>query len=180
MAQPIHPRDKRDRCSACSGVAWCSVTNRWPIISFERGVRDMLWQRERIVGSTAPSFPASNRNITCGGGSSKVFNNALAASSLMDSAPSRITTLVDPSYGFRLTRRSASFISFMPIIVRAERLSSPWPGATTLTSAWWPSAILVHWVHVPQGTPCPFRQFKACARFRASVILPTWGGPHSR
>ena len=57
----------------------------------------MLWQRDLMVVSTASSLEVSRRNITWGGGSSKVFNNALAASSLMDSAPSMITMLVDPS-----------------------------------------------------------------------------------
>ena len=52
--------------------------------------------------------------------------------------------------------------------------------STTRTSACRPSAMRWHWTHSWQGAPLRRKQLTACAISRASVSLPTWGGPVSR
>ena len=56
------------------------------MLSFAIGNSNSRRHRERIVGSSASSLVVSNSIITCGGGSSRVFNSALAASGLIRSA----------------------------------------------------------------------------------------------
>src|ERR687892_683883 len=78
---PLMPRDER-----CALIAGCD--------SRRKGT---CWQRERIVGASGPRSSATRTITAYGGGSSRSFRRASAASSFSKSAPKT-----------RYTRRSAS------------------------------------------------------------------------
>ena len=64
-----------------------------------RGSNRTTWQRETIVGSWTSAEVPIRISTAPGGGSSRVFKKALAASSLRSSASSRIATLRRPRAG---------------------------------------------------------------------------------
>ena len=168
------------RQSRASSAAWSEGTSHrlisaWATASSASGQWSNRWQRERMVGRTPSAFVARSTSSTLGGGSSRVFSSALAAGSLRCSAPSMMVTRHWPSkgrrYAWRCTSRTASM------------LMARWPAISwtsrTRTSGCRPSSMWRHWSHSPQGGAAP-RQFTALARAKATVPLPTWGGPTRR
>jgi hypothetical protein len=59
--------------------AFAILRSRSAISSGEIGFRSKRWHRDRIVGRTFCTSVVANTNLTCAGGSSRVFRSALKA-----------------------------------------------------------------------------------------------------
>src|SRR5690606_8123753 len=105
------------------------------------------------------------RNLTWGGGSSKVFNNALKLEVDSMCTSSIRYTLKRPRVGAYWTFSSSSRIS-STLVREAASIS--------MRSTNRPSAISRQAPQVPQGLEVtPDSQFRHLAKIRATVVLPT-------
>ena len=150
-----------------SGPVQVACTGRSPVASARR------WQREMIVGSSACGESVTSRISVRGGGSSRVFRNALADSWFIRSAPSRTATFQPPQKDFdascaRLVRTCST-----PMI----RLF--FSGSSQTTSGCVRPATRSHSAHFPHGG-AKSRQSTSCAMPRARARPSPRGLPTSR
>ena len=117
----------------------------------ETGRREITLHLDNIVGRTSTLSGARIINVTLLGGSSRVFNKALEASSVSREALLIMITLVLPSYGLSAHSFWILLICPIPIRVWLELLLSVFASSRTRMSACSPCAILLHDAHVPQG-----------------------------
>ena len=87
----------------------------------ERRRNGTSWQRERIVSGNGPRSSATRTITAYGGGSSRSFNSASAASSFIVSAPNTRYTRRDASNG-RMCRSCRSVADVVDADLVAERL----------------------------------------------------------
>jgi hypothetical protein len=170
-AQPNRPPE---RCASVSDLCPSTFhrsTSAVRTASTDNGLSAMSWQRETIVGKRDSASRATSAKTTCGGGSSRVFNNAFDASGVARSIPSMIATRRRPSIGERV--RSCCKARTWSI------LSVLFSGATKCKSGNLPAAINLQARHCPHGTDGAV-QLRACASRRASVDLPMCSIPVMR
>ena len=117
-----------------------------------------------VMGSFCGSVVA-NKNLTCGGGSSRVLSKALKL--LVDNmcTSSMRYTLKRPRVGAYCTLSNSSRVS--STLVREA-------ASTSIKSTKRPSVISTQLEHTPQGVELtPSSQLRQRAKIRAMVVLPT-------
>src|SRR6266404_3003268 len=135
------------------------------------GPNEILRQRDRIGGSRRCGSAVSNTITVCAGGSSRVFRNALLASSPRQSASTTIPTFIPPME----ERRFTAFMN--------SRICSTWirrlfdSGRTQYTSGCAPSSMRRHESQWSQLSCSLSVQFSAFASVRATASLPLPRGP---
>ena len=120
-------------------------------------------------------FGRRKNKITLGGGSSSILSSAFHASRVSICASSTMYTLKRPSADGAYIARSRRLRASSTPRFEAASIS-------TTSRAVWPPQIRVQLSQMPHGSPSSLRsaQFKAIARTRASVVLPTPRGPQNK
>ena len=132
--------------------------------------RSNRWQRDSTVIGTLRSSVVAKTNLTCGGGSSSVFSNALNACRLSMWTSSMMKTLVRACMGRKRVASMISRTSSTPVRLAAS---------ISVTSGWRSARMPMQFGQTPQGSavgpPAPSGpvQFSARAMMRAVVVLPT-------
>ena len=129
-------------------------------------------QRESTVTGIFFASVVASRNLTCSGGSSRVFNSALKLCPVSMWTSSIRYTLKRPWLGRNWALLSSSRVSSTPVREAAS---------TSIKSMKRPAAMAVQMPHSPQGAEVmPVSQLKQAARIRAKVVLPTPRVPVNR
>ena len=135
--------------------------------------KSYIWHRERIVGRILFFSVVARMKITCEGGSSNVFRNALKASFDSMWTSSMINTLYFPTCGGIRVCSIIVLISFTPLLLAASysKILYERPSSNDLQ--------LSHSLHASPFS-VGFRQLIAFAKIRAQVVFPTPRGPQNR
>ena len=110
------PLPARALSPASAGVASLFVNKCCSISAVVSGENLIAWQRDLIVGSSIAGREVMRMMWEVGGGSSRVFNRALADGSLNLSASSTMNTRALPSKGRKLASPS-----IMPHLIDQQR-----------------------------------------------------------
>src|SRR5262245_10115122 len=152
------------------------------------------WQRERIVGSRACGAEVTSRTCEVAGGSSRLFNSAFSACSVISWASSITNARARASKGRPPTSRTTSRICsiLIPVGQGSTRKKSGWRAkfraVGSLPFSARPrasgSAAIVRWTrphvaHRPHASPPAVSQRRARPAASASVLFPTPSGPAS-
>jgi hypothetical protein len=129
--------------------------------SIGSGRSRITWQRETTVGHRSSTARAVSSSVACGGGSSSVLSNALAAAVLAVSNLRRIATRCRASTGVSATSRS-NCRTWSTLISSVTTTFPPICGVTICTSGCLSAAMSVHARQCPHGGAAPV-QFSACA-----------------
>src|SRR6266852_2751939 len=187
-ARPRLPPEVRDNNCASAADNFFSSIKRVSIASRGIGAKRIVWQRERIVGKSAVGFEVVMIRCDVGGGSSRVFSNALAAWSFILSASSTIKTRAAPSNGRKLASRSSSRITFTLMMFLYGRAMATSACSLQISLSLLSSSSLKggkvdremrlqdeHSSHA--STPTRLRQFIAFASSSANSFLPIPSSP---
>ena len=158
--------------SASISSAFAMRASSAAISSTARRRRPNWRQRDTTVTGRRCGSVVARRNLTCGGGSSRVFRSALKLWRENMCTSSMRYTLERARIGAYCTLSRRSRVSS----TRAREAAS-----TSMRSAWRPSSISRHAAHAPQGRAAgPRSQFRHLANMRAMVVLPTPRVPEKR
>ena len=140
------------------------ISNLFIISCVDILLKSNLWHLERIVAGSFCGSVVAKINLTCSGGSSNVFNNALNAPVDNMWTSSIIYTLYFARVGKKLTSSLIALIS-STLLFDAASIST--------TSVSEPESIALHISHSLQGSPSlGFKQLTALAKILAADVFP--------
>ena len=149
---------------ACILLSLHTTSSLFMIFSFEILLKSNLWHLDNMVAGNFCGSVVASINLTCSGGSSSVFSNALKAPVESMCTSSIIYTLYFAFVGKKFTSSRIALIS-STLLLEAASIST--------ISVKDPASAALHISHSLHGFPsCGFKQFIALAKIFALEVFP--------